>query len=399
MVPEVSLLLQNSSSQQIRRPSEHEHTTYNVWKVRNQMQQKENLSGNVNREASLSFQESRKQVRFESQQSTRKLPSVEKPCLQSGNFYNYQQEKILPFRNDALPSSTIISKPFEQIYMENIPNRHLDLSIIDAPTTSKSQTNQNALLERPNLNVINSNLLDIRDNKLKTVQSPALNQPRDRNKQSLRNDHFYGNFTNKEKFYHEEARNCNFDKIHSYGASPNNDFLMNANKVVQHKAEDEPTTKDLLKIIQQQNEQILMLQKQVSGLLNVHEQFKQIEPPNNFCNYGLRNTQLDSIPVFGKTPEKGPPNPKFAIDVMTSFEVSIRPQQSFARNKLLKDCLYNEPKISEIVEPDSPCKETVDNTVDKSDCSLVINEPIRVPEDTPSPENSIHVDMQDYSSE
>lgn len=172
---------------------------------------------------------------------------------------------------------------------------------------------------------------------------------------------------------------------------------------------DQPSVKDLLKIIQQQNEQLLILQKQVAHLIENQSasrqiETKQLEGPTNTANvFGEKIISSTEHEIIGR--QEARKGPKFAIDVMTSFEVSIRRQQNFAqRNKYVN----SEPRIQEITE--SECNSLKHNNVDgectasssnkgKDDVSLFLNEPLSVREDCPSPVNSIHVDMQDYSSE
>lgn len=170
---------------------------------------------------------------------------------------------------------------------------------------------------------------------------------------------------------------------------------------------DQPSVKDLLKIIQQQNEQLLILQKQVAHLIENQSaprqiETKQLEGPTNAANiFGEKIISSTEHEIVGRQDARK--GPKFAIDVMTSFEVSIRRQQNFAqRNKYVN----SEPKIQEITE--SECNSMKDNSDGEciasgsnkgKDMSLVLNEPLSVREDCPSPVSSIHVDMQDYSSE
>lgn len=360
--------------------------------MRNQLHHRDGL--NENNGNCLSPPLSRKQVRFENNTAPNYVPFKLDALKIAQTQFN---DEIGAIKN-SVPSSTLISKPFERIYMENIPNRHLDLSIIDA----------HPIKERTKNSIISGNVLT--DRYSAPVQSNK-NVTTNLRLEDKHND----NFLMGEMFLSNQRghMNKNLDKLHE--TTRTNTFGVGTNEYVatvpksdfNDNKKDEPTMKDMLKIIQQQNEQILILQKQVNNLLNIHSQPKQIEPPS--C-YGVHSTQYDTLPVFTKTPEKPLKNSKFAIDVMTSFEVSIRPQQNFSRGRLAKDCLFSEPKICEILEPHNTVlhnelignnqnnTQTTDVT-NKSDCSLVINEPIKVPEECPSPENSIHVDMQDYSSE
>lgn len=94
-------------------------------------------------------------------------------------------------------------------------------------------------------------------------------------------------------------------------------------------AHDEPTIRDLYKIIQQQNEQIMLLQRQVNNLkTSIRQPEIDLGPHDNDINNSPTKKSL------------------FSFDVKaTSFEFSFRPQQ----NKFRKPD-YLEPKIQEIVE-------------------------------------------------
>lgn len=409
----MSLVFQDKLTQGIDNPntkiSPNDYMSYNAWKIQNKVQQKENLE--EMKEAALLLQPiSRKQVRFEGQ-SQQSFPHL---ITETARNINPQQTNGLPTIKNGIPSSTLISKPFEEIYMQNIPSRHLDLSIIDMQprkdvAVKNSIISQNSLQEDPAKGTYKDySKLASQKNQIYQQEEPRpinnckkLSNQRMNQKRNISNN----NCIEKVNYNERNLQNYNMQNVR-----------INQESSLQ-KQNDEPTTKDLLKIIQQQNEQILILQKQVTSLLNIQEQCKQIEapPPNNPPIYGLCNPQYDSIPGFTRTPDKKSTNSKFAIDVMTSFEVSIRPQQNFPR-KYPND-LFGKSKICEIEEV-TTAKNSQNNAyknanyfeienksnvtedaTDKSDCSLVINGTIQVPEEIPSPENSIHVDMQDYSSE
>ncbi|KAF2904792.1 hypothetical protein ILUMI_01357 [Ignelater luminosus] len=227
------------------------------------------------------------------------------------------------------------------------------------------------------------------------------------------NKHQCGCFNNKELFKNTRSNAA----IQTEMESVQSNSLENSNDV--HKNSDDPTVKDLLKIIHQQNDQLLILQKQVAALLNSREIPKQIEaqsPTNRNVNiFGEKcrtSTQLESQGLYNPLQNchvrKGP-LPQFSLDVMTSFEVSIRRQQNL--NRAYKDSINHQPKICEVSESDSNAfnhsyieagtpngicnKKNTDNT----EVSLTLNEPVHVPETCPSPVNTVRIDMEDYSSD
>lgn len=142
------------------------------------------------------------------------------------------------------------------------------------------------------------------------------------------------------------------------------------------------SVKDLLKIIQQQNEQLLLLQKQVTHLMLRN---KNAEIDNVESKKLLTENQNDE--------ENDKKLQSFAFGVTTSFEFSIRKQQ----NKCGRDYVNQEAKITEISEND----ESDGRDCDESETieSVILDGSIPVREVCPSPEQSVHVDMVDFSSE
>lgn len=279
-----------------------------------------------------------KQVRFQS-------PPHEKQLI-----------TVLPDKNKLLPQN---KSKFADVYMANIPNRHLDLSMIDNFAHAKGNTSL------PN------------------------------------NDKKTFNFNNSTQ---EHNHTLDVTNIHTYKCSSSNnngrEIVANTEKAVEKRehSSDEPTVKDLLKIIQQQNEQLLILQQQVSQLI----QFQAVQQKPHVTDYYCqRQTNVFSDILAAEKPQefkqpevnKGPLS-KFAIDVTTSFEVSVRRQQ---QNKFKQP----EPKIQEIKDilPKFNSVKTTGETSKSIENSLVLNEQLPIREDCPSPVNSIHVDMNDYSSE
>ncbi|VEN42876.1 unnamed protein product [Callosobruchus maculatus] len=141
---------------------------------------------------------------------------------------------------------------------------------------------------------------------------------------------------------------------------------------------NEPTTTDLLKIIAQQNEQLLLLQKQVAVLLS-RENTTQ-NRPQVMGEKIMSSTQTEHFHQQMYTPKKRGLS-KFSIDMMTSFEVAIRPSQH-NKNQF--------PKIQEITETES-ASEPIEP-------SLRLEEPVNIPENCPSPEPTVNIEMQDYDS-
>ncbi|XP_076260538.1 uncharacterized protein LOC143196599 [Rhynchophorus ferrugineus] len=198
--------------------------------------------------------------------------------------------------------------------------------------------------------------------------------------------------------------------------------LKAANTLQVAKCDDGVSVKDLLNIISQQNqqiaqqnEQLILLQKQVSTLIcqqnerdarNVKSIGFNTNQNYDICNkatvkqgcltstqheYYNGTRQLDILPA--KTKNKVP---NFSIGVMTSFEVSIRNASEKANFP---------PKIEEInevVEKQVPLNDykhghqSFDNNKTLADVSMVFKEPITVRERSPSPEPSIKINMKDF---
>ncbi|XP_019869698.2 uncharacterized protein LOC109598265 isoform X2 [Aethina tumida] len=146
------------------------------------------------------------------------------------------------------------------------------------------------------------------------------------------------------------------------------------------KKDGEPTIKDLLKIISQQNEQLILLQKQVSSFMEREHALKQLEPvPPQAQNY-VTSTQHENIPQGMN--KRG--IPKFSM--MTSFEVSFR-----RPNK--HQYVNHGPKLTEVTETES----TDENEKKCEDTSLHFKEPLEVRETCPSPEPSVRInDFEEY---
>lgn len=258
-----------------------------------------------------------KQVRFQN-------PPQDKEFMVFG-------KNLLPDKAKVLPNCA--PQKFADVYMANVPNRHLDLSMVE-------------------------------------------NFP-----QHKQDDKFN---------FNQQNHTLGLTDVYSYSR----DVVKNTERAleklsnevkVSDSRSDEPTVKDLLKIIQQQNEQLLILQKQVSQLI----EFQANQRPQITENYCQRQTSVFSAEKRDFKPQDKGPLSKFAIDVTTSFEVSVRRQE---RNKFKQQQDGKIQEISDTVVPLLGAKSMGD--------SLVLGgEQLPVREDCPSPVNSIHVDMNDYSSD
>lgn len=165
------------------------------------------------------------------------------------------------------------------------------------------------------------------------------------------------------------------------------------NDTVVNKEEKEPTNKDLLKIIAQQNEQLLILQKQVAMLLKCdqNQQVRPIEaPPPRHGEKLVSSTQNEYYRPDGTPKKRGVS--KFSIDLMTSFEVAIRPQA----NK--QNFINMEPKIQEITESESSSTSRAIEEKGEKDVEPSLHFQEQVRESYPSPEPSVNINMEDYDS-
>lgn len=259
-----------------------------------------------------------------------------KPLASLENYRVFQQQnlKYQEKQNEVTQTKHRVNMEpngFQKIYMANIPNSRLDLSFIETRKENQPpKPPENFFVEEKH-------------------------EDTEMVKQSFVAFGSYKEFKKKRPNVSNSAKKVSF-------------LNQNDDRKQLELRSDEPTVRDLLKIIQQQNEQLLLLQKQVACLIENKNQ-----PPAN-----VKQIEREEF-----LPPKVPN--RFAIDVMTSFEVSIRPQQQ--QQNTLKELLNkeNEVKIKEITE-----------TAENDDLKLST---LSVREECPSPENSVHVDMQDYSSE
>lgn len=408
-VPEISMILSNTQAKN----AFHDHASFQKKQVIAK-NNKENILGFSEQEKPLNHSELQKQVRF--YDPSRMQAQVTKPVMR----------KILPDKTNVLPD-TIFPKnrtKFTDVYLANVPNRHLDLSIIDNSSQRNCSTN-NASVQDSSRHRIDSFADLIASNKEFNCN----------NMRKEKNDTF--GISNVRDY---KSNNANCEALIDNSGSNMSNMLSNQREttalekrcnavdswgqVTVKSSNDEPTVKDLLKIIQQQNEQLLILQKQVSHLIE-YQAAQRIERPqipiagSHITDYYCQR----QTNVFGdvlttekrddfkpQNLNKGPLS-KFAIDVTTSFEVSVRRQQNLEQRNTVQPCFREEQKIQDITNqrPTFASNQNGTNSTDKvmkiadtsrsmSD-SLVLDNQLRVREECPSPVNSIHVDMNDYSSE
>lgn len=273
-----------------------------------------------------------KQVRFQN-------PPQDKEFMVFG-------KNLLPDKAKVLPNCA--PQKFADVYMANVPNRHLDLSMVESFPQKKQ-------------------------------------------------DSFSGDNSSEKFNFSQQNQTLGVTDVYSYNKCSREveknteralEKLSNEVKVNDNRS-DEPTVKDLLKIIQQQNEQLLILQKQVSQLIEFQANNQQ-QRPQITDNYCQRQTSVFSAEKRDFKPQDKGPLSKFAIDVTTSFEVSVRRQE---RNKFKQQ--QQDAKIQEITDAVVPLQ----GVKSMGDSLILGGEQLPVREDCPSPVNSIHVDMNDYSSD
>ncbi|XP_028148453.1 uncharacterized protein LOC114341841 [Diabrotica virgifera virgifera] len=175
-------------------------------------------------------------------------------------------------------------------------------------------------------------------------------------------------------------------------------------KALENRRNGELNNSDLLKIIAQQNEQLLILQKQVAMLLArdrnyskpieaSSDQDKKIADSQKYGHistpqknhFRQENTITQQASMYQDNQRKWGTS-KFSINLTTSFDMPIRgqPKQNF---------INNEPKIQELTESDLSTKN--DNDLLQS---IHFQEPLMVREECPSPLPSININMDDYES-
>lgn len=272
----------------------------------------------------LQEQFSKKQVRFESPVLQEKpafnYPHCKKPVEANhtdfGEFSAARKQQLNVLKSNS-------TKPFERIYMANIPDRKLDLSLLDIPKPldnknihsrkeinefpEKYDNNDDAEVKKDETlkNFKRKNDVQVENKEncmpktyhdfLELQKKMTIRKHKEHNdsvtdifnykktKQSLNNDSYSKNDVNIVQKstdnqilydrYHDYGRyqryrpaDTNLDLVkHKYDSETQTDVEDDANsRALQNKKDCEPSNTDLLKIIAQQNEQLLLLQRQVS---------------------------------------------------------------------------------------------------------------------------------------
>lgn len=195
VVPEVSMIFHHkpNTSASIDEVKTEKYLSYKDWKLSSKNQSKRNslvctrssLTDKENKNCSSSesgymtnSQIFRKQVRFES-------PTVVHQNKTAHGFnkaFTKEQHNYVP-ENKVLHSTKTPTNAFEQIYMGNIPNRHLDLSIIDAknasnPVPANKEKCTEPLNDQTNRQqYIKSNLCNTQRDHLSDVSAIKRNEP------------------------------------------------------------------------------------------------------------------------------------------------------------------------------------------------------------------------------
>ncbi|KAJ3641724.1 hypothetical protein Zmor_028206 [Zophobas morio] len=288
-------------------------------------------------------------------------------------FKNHHNEPTLGKENlpqtlKAVPD--LNGKTFKQIYMANVPDRHLDLSIFESP--------KHNLVEPPRQNTETNNWQlskqcdsfvnvtpttcnpQFNDLTLKSIENTTSNtnwRPRDQNLFTTSSDRVNLTQTHRNKTQHcteicTQTEPQNYDKCTDI-ATPS----------------DEPTLKDLYRLIQQQNEQIMNLQHQVNSLKTSQQPEVDDTIPRPFLK-DLNSPSKKSLFSFGVK--------------ATSVEFSFRAPHKLRKNEFV------EPKIQEIEE--------CDNSTSNQSNSLHLNESFEVKSGYVSNVQSIAIEMGDYQN-
>lgn len=369
------------------------YLTYNAWKARNQntVALKNVKSASPFRSNTDSF--ITKQVRFEGERNQM--------------FNTPVDVSTTPISDVESRFSKSKSKPFEQIYMANIPDRHLDLSVIESPKKLRPKENQspNANLGFHTSTLYQQNYCNKRNNeeeKAKQIRDRFADDPLAKNEiidmynykrdtETHRLPYTFRHISNNIKPNQNYQLFSNETSKSSVGTQTENNLCE-----IKKTREDEATVKDLLTIIQQQNNQLLILQNQISMLLNSKEQ--QIQN-GNVANDYCTHVESQKIDICKNIPQLG-----LQSRQQYSVEVSIRRQQNLNQNG--KEASHT-PKICEMIKENSSrnilsgipknnefCGESYENGL------CTIDGSVHVPQPCPSPECSIdYGSVEEYSDE
>ncbi|KAF5273410.1 hypothetical protein FQA39_LY07427 [Lamprigera yunnana] len=293
------------------------------------------------------------------------------------------------FRNQEISIDEANKKgpSFDQMYLDNLPNRHLNLSIVEPPKVVANLLPNKIPFPKQST---------VSNEKFKTLGPYDYNSwssKRDALDKIFKNDSNKSETLNKNRIidlYNYRKGTLASDNISDSGNAFGSNVKMKEhickckqgeNNATVEKTQDGLLVRDLLKIIQQNNEQMLILQKQVATLINNKEKIKEISSSDS-----MRKNIVE---------KRKPHLSQISLDVMTSFELSIRHPTN------TNEAVDYQQKISDVTEvgQQKTWSESILDGISRPNVSLSLNEQqLHVPERCPSPINSIKVDMKEYSS-
>ncbi|XP_050303669.1 uncharacterized protein LOC126741314 [Anthonomus grandis grandis] len=424
VVPEISVLVSTNAPRNT-------FTPYTQWKSQQTQRNflptnKENFGYLTNSQQNNSIL--KKQVRFESPKEQTKVSENSRVTPESKGVKS----------NENIPSFVKGS------YLANLPNKKLDLSVIDLtkstpPSVKKTESrprNYKEFLEQQEVDTIlpqnvieDDSITDIFNYKPKSQTNEAKPEA----------THVERNIDKKVVYKPNKYR----ERIEVESPLPK-ETTKTCNCSQKTTSEDDFSAKDLLKIIAQQSQQIaqqnaqlLVLQQQISELVLMQKN-QQLAQQNICCSREryccpkeddyCRDRRCDCYRRMGKMrcvtstrhEEKEQEGvcvdqmnkkhlPNFSIGMTTSFEVAFRNKSAQSQVHQNKTPFVNEKPTVEIeeitetdhqnkseIQPFSQPKNTIGNKETLVDTSMVFKEPIRVREQCPSPEPSIRINMNDF---
>ncbi|GLV43922.1 hypothetical protein CBL_12782 [Carabus blaptoides fortunei] len=526
-VPEVSLMFQNARKDRTTAPVNMNigkpMQSYNAWKLRSSPNNNTAYDSFImpntgNKENISTVQQlledksllSKKQVRFESpvpkngdllqypsgrqnMLKMKKLPETcvekvieSKPMTRHDVLVNKSSDKM-----NTCTQAASVSKPFEKLYVSNIPNRELDLSflepaktpynfirtntvrpVLNSPVSVNRMTpidyNTNATYNRHSRPVLNDTTLsrNVGYYHTESVRPPARisSEPLTRNAavpyqeilaevrreqlavsdRQIRAD----NEVLVNRFDNDSASNQTTSVCTDVNTATMPAESVQTEQTTLHTAAPPPSTgnpsmSDLLQIIKLQNEQLQMLQTQVDKLVKLnlkseenkqhivrdeHEHVvtvKDQQVGTSFVEDGQRKMVVQQESIEQK-------NNKISVGMMTSFEVSFKPPVTKKKVKQrniqpMNDAVSsNDVSFYETVRhrarprrkqqqqqqqqefvPQNSKKQQENFRVfpeswkrpQETEYSLGSQESVEVEEPPESPENSIHIDMQEYDTD
>lgn len=227
-----------------------------------------------------------------------------------------------------------LTKPFEQLYVSNLPNRELDLSFLEPQKNPcpRQEFFKKMYTASPDKNAHYSEYY-------KTI-TPSFDQPNIQVNPILEMNQ-YDTPLQPQKEIVDFSNSCN-TAVTSDENNKNIENTMNngekieectnknlANKDCDKLESDSPSVKDLLTIIKLQNQQLQKLQSQVEKLVQIneiHQLEKQPTPLETTTTRNVVETSFqEQIEQHKHSNDQQNINNKISVGLMTSFEVSFKP--------------------------------------------------------------------------